>query len=43
MITIVALALRLANCLEQILVEPERTTGITVGKQTDIAAKKLNA
>ena len=42
-ITIVALALRLANCLEQILVEPERATGITLGTQTDMAAKKLSA
>ena len=40
-ITIVALALRLANCLERVLVEPERS--LTVGKQTNIASKKLDA
>jgi hypothetical protein len=43
MITIVVLALRRANYLERALVEPERATGITVGKRADIAAKTLNA
>jgi hypothetical protein len=37
------MALRRANYLERALVEPERATGITVGKRADIATKTLNS